>query len=200
MAKLRLTVLLVALLAIAGCGESDGGSSAATEGAPDRLLLQMEDLPEGSTVGEPPPELCGPLPVLEHDTKRLAISKMFIVGNARIIEAVGVFKTPELAASAYERLNNRARLECIRNAIASFGSSPSVELQAPEDLDFGDEGTRVRYLVTDSKRQGYTDVISLRTGPCTASLLVAIEGEDREDEATERASERAAEALDDDCG
>jgi hypothetical protein len=199
MVKLRFLVFLVALLAIAGCGGS-GGSSAATEGAPARLLLGMEDLPEGSSVGETPPELCGPLPVLERDTDRLAISKMFVVGNARIIEAVGVFKTPELAASAYERLNNRERLECVRNAIASFGSSPSVELQQPEELDFGDESTRVRYLIADSERQGYTDVISLRTGPCTASLLVAIEGEDLKEEATERASERAAEALDDDCG
>lgn len=200
MAKSRFLVLLIVSLTVAGCGGGDSGPSAATGGAPDGLLLSMEDLPEGSAVGEAPPELCGPLPVLERDTDRLAISKMFVVGNARIIEAVGVFKTPELAASAYERLNSHKRLKCIGNAITSFGSSPSVEVQQPEDLDFGDEGTRVRYLVTDSKRQGYTDVISLRTGPCTASLLVAIEGEDAEDEATERASERAAAALDDDCG
>ncbi len=199
MARPRLWVLLIALLAVAGCGGS-GGSPVATEGAPERLLLGMEDLPEGSAVGEPPPELCGPIPVLERDGGRTAITKMFIVGNARIDEAIGVFKTPALAATAYRRLNAHERLECIGNAIASFGASPSVAVQQPEDLDFGDEGTRVRYLVTDSERQGYTDVISLRTGLCTVSLLVVVEGEDPSDEATERASERAAAALDDDCG
>jgi hypothetical protein len=201
MRKSPLLVLLVASLAIIGCGGGDNGSPAATGGA-DSLLIGMEDLPEGSGVGEAPPELCGPLPVLERDDGRTAISKMFIVGNAKIVEAVGVFKTPELAASAYDRLNTHKRLQCIGNAILSFGSSPEVEVQPPAELDFGDEGTRVRYLISDadSKEQGYSDVISIRTGPCTASLLVAIEGEDPEDEASERASERTAESLDDACG
>ncbi|MDX6609418.1 MAG: hypothetical protein QOF85_1343 [Solirubrobacterales bacterium] len=195
-------VLLIALIAIAGCGGGDNGSSAETGGAPDNLLIGMENLPKGSAVGEAPPELCGPLPVLERDNGRTAISKMYLVGNARIVEAVGIFKTPEMAASAYNGLNTHKRLECIGNAIISLSSSPSVEVQQAEELDFGDEGTRVRYLVSgaDSKSQGYTDVVSIRTGPCTASLLVAVEGENPSDEASDRASERAAESLDDGCG
>jgi hypothetical protein len=202
MRKPPVLVLLIALMAAAGCGGGGDGSSAATGGAPEKLLLSMEDLPQGSAVGEAPPELCGPLPVLERDNGRTAISRMFLVGNARIVEAVGVFRTPERAATAYDRLNTHKRLECIGNAIISFGSSPAVEVQQPEELDFGDEGTRVRYLVSDakSKSQGYSDVVTLRTGPCTASLLIAVEGEDPSDEASDRASERAAESLDDGCG
>ncbi len=201
MFKSPLLVLLIALIAVGGCGGGDDGSSAAAAGTPESLLLSMEDLPEGSAVGEPPPELCGPLPILERDGGRTAISKMFLVGSARIDEAVGIFKTPELAASAYERLNTHKRLECIGNAIISFSSSPSVEVQQPEELDFGEESTRVRYLVSDnSKSKGYSDVVTIRTGPCTVSLLIAVEGENPSDEASDRASERAAESLDDTCG
>lgn len=200
MPKSPLLVLLIALIAVSGCGGGDEGSSAAAAGTPASLLLGIEDLPEGSVVGAPPPELCGPLPVLERDGGQTAISKMFLVGNARIDEAVGVFKTPDLAASAYKRLNAHKRLECIGNAIISFSSSPSVEVQQPEELDFGDESVRVRYLVSDdSKSKGYSDVVTIRTGSCTASLLVAVEGENPSDEASDRASERAGESLDDGC-
>jgi hypothetical protein len=200
MPRSPLLVLLIALLAVGGCGGEEDDSSAAATGTPESLLLSLEDLPEGSAVGEPPPELCGPLPILERDGGRTAITKMFLVGNARIDEAVGVFRTPELAASAYRRLNTHKRLECIGNAIISFSSSPSVEVQQPEELDFGDESTRVRFLVgDDSKPKGYSDVITIRTGSCTASLLIAVEGENASDEASDRGSERAAESLDDGC-
>jgi hypothetical protein len=200
MPKSPLLALLIALIAVAGCGGSNDGSSAAA-GTPESLLLSMEDLPEGSAVGEPPPELCGPLPILNRDGGRTAITKMFLVGNARIDEAIGIFKTAEQAATAYKRLNTHKRLECIGNAIISFSSSPSVEVQQPEELDFGDESARVRYLVSDdSKPKGYSDVVTIRTGSCTASLLIAVEGEDPSDEASDRGSERAAESLDDGCG
>jgi hypothetical protein len=203
MSKFLLAALLGALLALAGCGGSSGASSSGANAAkPDSLLITLDELPKGSATGEAAPELCGPLPVFEEKGGQNALSSSFLVGSTRLVEAVGVFETPARAKSAYEGLNERKRLECIGTAIESFGSASSVEAAQPKTIDFGEEGTLVRYLALDDKgkSKGYSDVISIRDGRCAAALLLAVESGDPSESNFEPAAETAADRLSGACG
>lgn len=202
MSKLLLFALLGALLALAGCGGGGGGSTSANASDPDSLLMTLDELPKGSATGESPPELCGPIPVFEREGGRAALSESFLVGQTRLVEAVGVFKTPAQAQSAYEGLNEHKRLACIGNAISSFSSASSVEVRQPKTIDFGEEGTLVRYLALDDKdkTKGYSDVVSIKDGRCTAALLLAVESGDPSESNFEPATETAADRLSGACG
>ena len=202
MPKFLLAALLSALVALAGCGGSDGASSSPNAAKPDSLLMTLDELPDGSAKGEAAPELCGPIPVFEEEGGKSALSSSFLVGSTRLVEAVAVFKAPAQAKSAYEGLNERKRLACIGTAIESFGSASSVEVGRPKTIDFGEEGTLVRYLAFDDKgkAKGFSDVISLRDGRCTAALLLAVENGDPSESNFEPAAETAAGRLSDACG
>jgi hypothetical protein len=202
MSKFVLAALLGALVALAGCGGSGDASSSASAAKPDSLLVSLDELPKGSTKGEAPPELCGPIPVFEEEGGRSALSSSFLVGSTRLVEAVGVFKTPAQAKAAYKGLNEHKRLECIGTAIESFGSASSVEVFPPKTIDFGEEGTLVRYLAFDDNAQtkGYSDVISIRDGRCTVALLLAVENGDPAESNFEAAAETAVGRLAGACG
>lgn len=201
MLKFLLVALLSALVALAGCGGSDGASSSANAADPDSLLMTVDELPKGSVTAEPPPELCGPIPVFEQDAGQTALSNSFVVGQTRLVEAVGVFKAPAGAKSAYEALSEHKRLECIGNAINSFSSASSVEVKRPKAIDFGEEGTLVRYLALDgnAKTKGFSDVISIKDGRCTVAILLAVESGDPAESVFEPASETAVDRLSDAC-
>lgn len=201
MVKLLLVALLcLVFVAAASCGGN--GSAPVSAIDPNGLLLRIDDLPKGSAIGQAPPELCGPIPILEKNGGRTAISKTLLVGEARIVEAVGVFNTPKQAESAYDELNERKRLECISNAINVFSSASSVKMTRPQSIDPGDEGTLVRYLALDgrSKTQGYSDVLSIRDAQCTASLLIAVGSSEPSNVYSNPAGVMTAELLSEACG
>lgn len=200
--KFLFAALLSALLALAGCGGSGGASSNPNAAKPDSLLMTLDELPDGSAKGEAPPELCGPIPVFEEAGGKSALSSSFLVGSTRLVEAVAAFKAPAQAKSAYEGLNEHKRLACIATAIESFGSASSVEVARPKTIDFGEEGTLVRYLALDDKGKamGFSDVISIRDGRCTAALLLAVESGDPSESNFEPAAETAANRLSGACG
>jgi len=202
MSKFLLAALLSALVALAGCGGSDSATSSANVADPSSLLMTVDELPKGSVTAESPPELCGPIPVFERDGGQTALSNSFVVGQTRLVEAVGVFKTPAQAKSAYEALGGHKRLECIGNAINSFSSASSVEVSQPKAIDFGEEGTLVRYLALDdkAKAKGFSDVIAIKDGRCTIAMLLAVESGDPSESDFEPASETAVDRLSDACG
>lgn len=190
----------LAVAVVAGCG-GGGGSSSADTAKPETLLMSLDELPKGSVTAEAAPELCGPIPILEGKGGRVALSKMFVVGQTRLIEAVAAFDTPAEAKSAYEGLNEQKRLDCINSAIDTLSAAASVKTGKPKPIDFGEEGTLVRYLALDgdAKTQGFSDVISLRDGRCTAALLLAVESGDPSESVFEPASETAVDRLSSAC-
>jgi hypothetical protein len=199
MLKVMLPSLLSILtIALASC--SNGGSDISQAGRPQpsSLLLTIRELPRGTTTGEIPPELCGPLPVLQKSGGQTAISKTIGVGKARVAEAVGLFDTPAEAKSAFNDLNNQARLKCIASAISTFGSAASVKairLQLPH---IGDDDAVVRYISfndDESKPVGYSDVGAIRVDRCTAALLIVVEGSHPPDSISEATMEAASNRL-----
>jgi hypothetical protein len=203
MSKLAFAVLACAFAVLAvGCGGGDDEASEAKVGNPSSLLVSSADLPEASATGQSPPEVCGPIPVMQEGGGKAAISKTFVVGETRVIEAVGVFSTPAKARSAYDALNSRKRLGCIGGAIESFGPASSVEIIRSQPLDFGDEASAVRYvgLNDNSKPEGYSDAVALRVGRCAAALLIAVERDEPPDAVAEESTETAADRLSAPCG
>jgi hypothetical protein len=197
------------LVAVVGCGGSDDARSKADVSKPDSLLLSTSELPDGTTTGEAPPELCGPLPVFEKNGGQTAISKMFGVGAATVVEAVGVFDTPAKAKLAFAGLNDRERLECIRGAAITLGLASSVEITKLQALDIGDDDAVVRYASFDgsegdagggSEPNAYSDVVAMRIGRCTAALLVAVESSDPPDAVSEETMEAVGGRLSGACG
>lgn len=184
-----------------GCGSVASAPQQAEPVDPGRLLIGAEDVPGASATAQTPPEVCGPLPVLGKDAGKTAISRMLLRAKARIIEALGVFERASLAKAAYARLNSRERLNCIRRAIETFGAAFSVRLHAPRPIDLDGDAVLVRYVSVDdsAKIHGYSDVISLRIGRCTASLLVAVEGSEPSDARSTALARIAAGLLYDDC-
>ena len=91
------------------------------------------------------------------------------------IEAVGVFDTPGQASSAYDRLNHPKRLECVGKTIHIFSTSEVKQHQARK-IPSGDEANVVRFVAfeDDGRVKGYSDVVALRVGQCTVSLLIAV--------------------------
>jgi hypothetical protein len=202
MSKFGVVALLGALIALAGCGGGSEPPSSANAAKADSLLITLDELPKGSKTVEALPELCGPIPVFEREGGQSALSSSFVVGSARLVEAVGVFKTPTQAEAAYEGLNERNRLECIGNAINSLSAASAVEVARPKAIDFGEDGTLVRYRALDDNAEikGYSDVISIRDGRCAASLLLAAESGDASESDFEAAAEMAADPLSGACG
>jgi hypothetical protein len=202
-----LTALLLSSLGIAilGCGGSADEGSTAEASKPDTLLLTTHELPDGTTTGEPPPELCGPLPILKRNGGQAAISKMFGVDRARVVEAVGVFDTPAGAKSAFDGLTDQKRFECIGKAIRMFSSASLVKAFQRQVPGVGDDDAVVRYLTFDDGSEesggraptpsGYSDVIAVRVGYCTASLLIAVESSTPPDVLSKETTETAAGRL-----
>jgi hypothetical protein len=191
--------LLVVLSAGCGGGET---STEARVGDPESLLISLGDLAEATGSGKTAPHACGPLPVLRDDGGRTAISKTFVVGATQVAESVGVFPTPVRAQAAYGDLTARKRISCIASAIGSFGSASRIEIIRAQSLDMGDASSAYRYVALDedSEPRGYSDVVALRVGRCTAALLIAIERDEQPNAVAEEASEKAADRLSDPCG
>lgn len=202
-------MLLGGLVLVAiGCGADDEAASGADASKPNSLLLVTSDLPDGTTTGESPPELCGPLPVLEQNGGQTAVSKTFVVDEAKVVEAVGVFNTPAEAESAFEDLNDDKRIECIGGAIELFGGASSVDTNPTQSLGVGDDDAAVRFVAFDdesagnggkSEPDGYSDIVTVRVGRCIASLLIGVEGGDPPDAVSEETAQTVADRLADAC-
>lgn len=208
MSKVLSAFLLGCLLLVAiGCGGGDDGSSQADASNPESLLLATSELPDGTTTGETAPELCGPLPVLQENGGQTAISKTFVVDEAKVVEAVGVFGTPANAKAAFADLNTRERIECIANAIQTLGGAASVKAAQPQSPGTGDDDTVVRFVAFDDgaaaggepEPNGYSDIVTIRVGRCTASLLIGVEGGDPPDAVSEETVQTVADRLSDAC-
>ncbi|HVQ59135.1 MAG TPA: hypothetical protein VMS60_09560 [Solirubrobacterales bacterium] len=210
MSKVLSALLLSGLVLVAiGCGGGEETDSGADASKPNSLLLIASELPDGTTTGDSPPELCGPLPILEKNGGQTAVSKTFVVGKTKVVEAVGVFETPAKAESAFGELNDSERLECISGAIELFGGASSVETDQMQPRDVGDDDTVVRYVAFDddsagdsdgeSKPDGYSDVVTVRVGRCIASLLIGIESGDPPDAVSEQTAHTVADRLSDAC-
>ena len=191
----------LALLAV-GCGGGEDEALEASIGDPSSLVLTSADLSEVGGTGQMPPDACGPLPVLREVGGKIAVSKTFVIGATRVVEAVGVFGSSAEAESAYDSLNSRKRLSCIAGAIGTFGSTSAVEIIRSQPLEIGDEGVAVRYVALDedSRPKGYSDAVALRVGRCAAALLIAIERDEPPNAVAEEATEAAADRLSDPCG
>lgn len=195
----RLVFSALACLSIvlsAGCGGGEA-PGAAKVGDPESLLIGMGELSEATASGKTPPNACGPALVLRDDEGRTAVSKTFVVGAAQVVEAVGVFRAPAKAQSAYNDLISRKRVSCIASAIGSFGPTAKIEIIRAQSLDIGDAGSVYRYVALDedSEPRGYSDVVALRVGRCAAALLIAIERDEPPNAVAEEATEEAADKL-----
>jgi hypothetical protein len=210
MSKVLSALLLSSLVLVAiGCGGGDEADSGAEASKPNSLLLVTSELPEGTTTGESAPEICGPLPVLQKNGGQTAISKTYVVDKVKVVEAVGVFDTPAEAKSAFNELNDKKRLECISGAIELFGGASSVDTTPLEPHDVGDDDAVVRYVAFDddsagnsgseSKPDGYSDIVTVRVGRCIASLLIGIEGGGPPDAVSEETAQTVADRLSDAC-
>jgi hypothetical protein len=174
----RLTILLTSMLGIALLAAGCGGGDSETDWTAvdvDHLVFQSHELPGVRQVGEPFPEPCGPVSVLEEGGGRAARSERFILRDGEAVEAAAIFRSERAARSAYRALNRPERLRCIAKAITSFSPQLTIGLEQPEPMDVADEATVTRYRLLEpaSQQRGYSNVISLRVGRCTASILVA---------------------------
>jgi hypothetical protein len=202
MSKFVLSALACLLIVLsAGCGGEEA-PVAAKVGDPESLLIGIGELSEATASGKTPPNACGPALVLRKDEGRTALSKTFVVGATQVAEAVGVFRAPAKAQSAYKDLISRERIGCIASAIGSFGSTAKIEIIRAQSLDIGDAGSAYRYVALDedSEPRGYSDVVALRIGRCTAALLIAIERDEPPNAVAEEATETAAGRLSTPCG
>lgn len=194
-------LFLLTSLIVAGCSSSEGTADN-QEFAVDALLLDIPDLPDGARTDTSPPEVCGPLPVLQSHGAQTGISPMFAFSQVRMKEAVGVLDTPESATVAYNALNHQERLECIRTAIEGFArEQDSVERLSLRPLRVREEGSLVRYLVIapDAGVQNFVDIVSLKSGRCAASLLFLMTTGDQSRAMTDTVSSKAAELLSKPC-
>lgn len=208
MSKVLSALLLGSFVLVAiGCGGGHDAASGADASNPGSLLLITDELPDGTTTGETAPELCGPLPVLRKNGGQTAISKTFVVDEARVVEAVGVFDTPAGAKLAFDELNTSERLECIGNAIELLSGASSVETTPLESSDVGDDDAVVRYVAFDDGSAGdgepepnvYSDIVTVRAGRCTASLLIGVESGDPPDVVSKETEQTVADRLSDAC-
>jgi hypothetical protein len=202
MSRLAFAVLACVLVVLSvGCGGGET-STEARVGDPESLLISLGDLADASGSGKTAPHACGPLPLLRDDGGRTAISKTFVVGATQVAESVGVFPTSARAQAAYGDLISRQRVSCIASAIASFGPTSKIEIIRAQSLDMGDAGSAYRYVALDedSEPRGYSDVVALRVGRCTAALLIAIERDEQPNAVAEEASEKTADRLSGPCG
>src|SRR4029077_2148715 len=122
-------LLLASAAAIAGCGGGDGNASTDRGAATDEQstasnsLVQAQDLPAGARpVEKLPSGPCSPLRILKSDKSQAAESPMFAIARVRVQEAVGVFAASGPAVAAYDALNAKKRLGCIRESIALQGA------------------------------------------------------------------------------
>jgi hypothetical protein len=202
MSRLVLSALACLLIVLSvGCAGEETPTQAKV-GDPESLLISMDELSEATASGKTAPSACGPSPALRDNGGRTAISKTFVVGAAQVVEAVGVFRTPAEAQSAYDDLISRKRIGCIASAIGSFGPTAKIEIIRAQSLDIGDEGSAYRYvaLAEDSEPRGYSDVVALRVGRCDAALLIAVERDEPPNAVAEEATEKAADRLSAPCG
>ncbi|HYJ22684.1 MAG TPA: hypothetical protein VEW07_11760 [Solirubrobacterales bacterium] len=189
--------LLATALVFSGCG-GDADSSA-TNANPDALLVKANDLLGRVEVGPPPFEKCDPLPILEGKGGRTAVvGGILYVGVTRLSEAVGVFAGEAQATAAFKTLSGPKMLECIHN---SFDPKLSIDAVGAQPLDLGDESAAARYKVNgeESESLGYLDAVTIRTGPCVASVLVRVDSPTAGGAVSAQLSETVADRLADGC-
>lgn len=158
------------VLLLSGCGASE--PITVEQGALGQALVSIAELPPGAGVTEDPPEPCGPLPVLEERATDTAVSKMFVLGETRLKEAVGYFPAEQQAADAYGELIAKKRSECIRESLETFGGV-RVEIEALEPLGLSDSETLTRYVGTEpGNGEMAVDVAAVKFGLCVAAVIV----------------------------
>jgi len=188
---------------VAGCGSSEPAST--EQAAPrtqahqndvTRLLIGPGDLKGFNGIGKTPPEICGPLQMLETADGRVALSRTFIVPQAQISEAIGIYPDSSGAASAYRKLNARSRLNCLRDAAAR--AAPNLHVHVSRgSINAGEAATRSRYHLVRSggKTQGFVELMTIKLGKCAASLLVGNKGDKPPTRATDSAIGTAVNLL-----
>lgn len=182
------------LLALAGCGGSDGDDGgAAPQGDPEiaaAAVLVAGDLPSGSRErraavlrqdadhGDP----CGPLPILRQAGRPPALSPMIVAGGVDVRQTIGVFASPAQARQAFAALGSPRRRDCIVAALSELGGTfadrPPVTPLPPIDLDYGNEAELLRFVINrpDPSVQQFVDTVAVRVGrTVSASVLLSAE-------------------------
>lgn len=161
---------LVLIPAIASCGGGSEDASANPDAAA-ALLLEVSDLPaDAKTTKGLENGPCNPLEVLRGSETSTAKSPMFVVSKVRLQEVVGVYTADDPAAAAYDALNAKSRLDCIRSVVGLQGLS--AEVLSQRDFSAGDEARIVEFEVDrpDAQPQGF-EIASIRSGESVASLI-----------------------------
>jgi hypothetical protein len=182
------------LMLIVGCGggetepvtseerETSAGHNSPDQRIPANLLLGEEDLPAPSKA-EALPEPCSPVPVMESQDAKVAISPLYSLHTRSVAEAVGIAPSSKKAISALEELQSEERMACIRSTMEAFGPQEgvSVAIERPVPLAEGQEGSLIRLLEVDAheKTVNSVGVASFRRESCVATLLFLLRGGSR---------------------
>ena len=190
-------MLLALSFLLVGCGR---GSEARPVNV-ENLVFKAHDLPRVRGVGAPLPEPCGPISQLKEKGGRAALSSRFDLRDGEVVEAAAIFRGVKPARSAYRALNAPSRLRCIALALRDF-TGQTVGYEQPRQLGIRDEAAVTRYKISDlsSGRSGYSNVVSLRVGRCTASILVASGDKVAAKRLMRLSGSRAAELFSRSCG
>lgn len=165
--------LVLLLLVSAGLGAGCGEEARSVAQQPvSALLIDEAELPRGAralrgTSAAP----CDPLEVLKQPGSEAAKSAMFVMGEVRAQEAVGVFTAKPAALAALDALDAPSRFDCVKETIEI--QDQSVTVGASRDLDLGDEA-RARRLLARSGETGRVssiDIVSFRLGRAVASMI-----------------------------
>lgn len=185
------------LVPLVGCGEE--AASPSGQAAPASLLIQESDLPPDAKAGDPIPEPCSPVPLMEEQNASTVVSSLFNLGRATVAEAVGVAPSEGEAESVLDSLQDEERMVCIQGVMENFGPGDgvSVELTTPVPRSEGDEGSLVRLTEVDqaSEPVNSATIVSFRSGRCVASLLFVLKGGEPKEALIDRLSGRAEERL-----
>lgn len=168
--------LVTAAIFVFGAGIVGCGGGAEPQPVNVKSLV-IASLPGVRSVEPPLPEPCGPVSELKEAGGKAALSQRFVLERGEAVEAAAIFKGEKPARAAYRALGEPSRLRCIAAAIENFTGQPNVSYQRPQPFHLGDEAAVARYRISDpsSGRTGYSSIISLRVGRCTASILVSSE-------------------------
>jgi hypothetical protein len=184
----------ILLLPVAGCGGAEATSNAATP-----LLIRQSDLPGSEVRPDSPPKACSPILLLEQHGAVVDGTLLFKLGRDNVAEVVGIVPSVTRARQALAELQARERMDCIQTTIEDFGpgEGDGVNIGTPVSRAEGDEGSMVQLVEVDSASRpvNFTTVVSLRSGPCVATLLVLTRGERPKDDFIDQVSGRAYERL-----
>jgi hypothetical protein len=160
------------LFVSSGCGGGDETASS-DQSAILASLIHIGDLPaKAKEVDSPPPSPCDPLMVFAAEKSEFAKSSMFAIGQTRVQEAVGQFASAGAAARAYDALNAKSRLACIRETIA-LQRGLSIKVHSPRNLNVGDEAEAILFEVhrLGSGQRSSVEVASVKSEQSVASLI-----------------------------